>query len=51
MNITHDQWKDKMVDEIWYMQIPEGMFEKTAKHTSLRLVDNIFDPTAEGEII
>ena len=50
MNAPNNQWKDKMADEIWYMNIPEGLLSKSAKQTCARLVDKWFDPTTEDHI-
>ena len=40
-----------MADEIWCMNIPEGLLSKSAKHTDARLVDKWFDTTTENDII
>ena len=39
MNVTNYKCQDKMEDEIWAIKIPEGLFEKWARKTSIRLVD------------
>ena len=50
MNAPNNQRKDKMADEIWYMNIPEELLSKSAKQTCARLVDKWFDPTTEDHI-
>ena len=50
MNIPNNQWNDKTADEIRYMNIPEGLFEKSDKNISLRILDAYFDPTTANEI-
>ena len=47
VNVTKDKRKGKMVEEIWDMHIPEGLFTKLSKHSSEILVDKVFDPTTE----
>ena len=49
-NVHDDQRKDKTVDGIWDIQIPEGLFTKRDKHTSARLVDKLFELTNEDDI-
>ena len=50
MKVTNYQWKDKASDEIWKMQILEGLSLNWDKHTNERLVDKGFEPTTEDEI-
>ena len=50
INVPYDHWKDKTVDNICNMHIPEGVFKKWTNNTSSILVDKVFDTTTEAKI-
>ena len=50
MNAFNHQWNDKTADEIWYMQIPEGLSSKSVHHTSATLMYKLNDPTTYYDI-
>ena len=50
MNVANYKWKYKTEYGIWYMQIPNGLFAKWDKHTSVRLVNKGFEPTTQDDI-